>query len=133
MAITSVTVGGLQINDQVVYAVLQATALALGATKPTRPRLVEMAGRSPVYVGRQPHEKQIPLVVMLLGPTYALRKTAYDALAAVLDSDTLVTLGWTDAGVTSSLLVVSTELTPSAWYNRGTAQLIAPNPVPVVV
>jgi hypothetical protein len=134
MAVTSVTVGGLEINDGVTYAVSADTLTMLEAANPEDARLVDMAFRPPVYVGSQPLARPISLGVYMTATTGTQRKTDYDALKAALDNSAgLIPLTWTDGATTLQLLVHRGTLTPSRWFHRASGDLVAPDPTPVSI
>lgn len=128
--ITSVAVGTINVNDGVHYAVAQQTHLALVAAVAADARLVQMAGRSPVYVGSTPQARTIPLLVMLLAKSVSERITDYDALVAALsNANGLVSLTWTDDVVgTKRYWVHANTVQPGLWFSRVAADLTAPTP-----
>ena len=133
MSVTSCKVGRgslLEIQNSDDYAVGLATLEALLAGPPSQMRLTQMAGRAPVYGGLTPTERAIPLLVFMTGSSAPVRKTAYDALASALDCTSgLVTIEWTDSGVTKRYWCHVTDLQPSEWFSWAAATLTAPDPV----
>jgi hypothetical protein len=65
-AITSVTLGGLELLTPGTFGVGYDTYFALHAGIPREPRLVDMAGRHPAYVGKTDQARSIPILVFLL-------------------------------------------------------------------
>jgi hypothetical protein len=137
MSVTSCRVGRgslLEIQNSDDYAVGLETLEALLAGPPSEMRLTKMAGRAPAYGGSTPSERSIPLLVFMLASNAPTRKTAYDALAAALVCTLgLVTIEWTDDGVTKRYRCHVADLQPSLWFSRAAATLTAPNPVAEVV
>jgi len=131
VAITSVSLGALDIHDGVDYASGEEMAYALEAIPPRDPVAVDMADRYPFYVRQQIQPKTIPVVVYLLGATYSARKTAWDALAtaALGDPIGIVQLTWND-GSSHTLDIHVDELQPNEWFSRVSGQAVAFNPVP---
>lgn len=134
MAVTSVTVGGLEINDGSTYAVSADTLTMLEAADPEEARLVDMAFRPPVFINTQPLARPISLGFYMLATTGTQRKTDFDAVKAALDNSSgLIPLTWTDGATTLQLLVHRGTLVPSRWFHRASAELTAPDPTPVSV
>jgi len=128
VAITSVTLGGVDIHDGVDYAAGAEMAYALEAMATYEAVAVDMADRYPFLVREQIQAKTIPIVVFLLGSTYAARKSAWDSLLAAARALT-VELSWTD-GSTKTLDVHVEDLQPTTWFSRVTGQAVAFNPIP---
>jgi len=133
MAITSITVGALELMNGT-YQVANQTHYALVAKATESPRLVEMAGRYPVYGGTTPQVRQIPLLIMLLSTTVSQRMADYDALMAQLSNDYgLVPLTWVDGTTTRRFWVHVDSAVPDRWFSRVAVGLTAPNPNAEVV
>lgn len=136
MGVTTVTIGGLDIHDGVSYATAAETLTMLEAMSPREPVMVDMAHRSPVYIRSQIQARPVGLTVFFLQPDALDRKLDYDVLLAALNpSAGLVPLTWIDttgAPITKTLLVHASSFVPSNWFSRASAELIAPNPEPVV-
>lgn len=135
MGVTAVSVNGLAIHDGLKYAVGADTLTMLEAMSPHEPVLVEMANRPPVYVRSQIQARPITLVVFLLRNDANDRKIDYDALLVAINPATpgLKVLSWTDGGTTKTLRTVTSSLIPSNWFSRASAELVAPNPEPIII
>ena len=133
MAITSIKVGPTASQLELVgatYNVDRETLYALTAGTPKEPRLVEMAGRHPAYVGETPGARTIPLVVYMKAALEATRRTDWAALVAKLDSTSaLIDVRWTDGATTLRYWCSVREAIASTDFAVGTADLIAPDPV----
>lgn len=133
MGVTSVTLGGLEINDNVNFAVNNDTLYLLEAMAPREPVMVDMSNRPPVYVRSQIQARPLTIVVMLLNFDANDRKADFDTLVAAADPSLgLVELTWTDEVSTKSLLVHINGFIPSNWFSRASAEMIAANPIPTV-
>jgi hypothetical protein len=134
MAITSVKIGTLEVNDGVSYLVATNTHYALVAAVSQQARLVEMAGRAPAYAGTTPQARQIPLLIMLLATSVSQRTVDYDALVTEMTNAAgLLPLEWTDSGTTRRYWVHVESVAPDAWFSRAAASLTAPSPYSEVV
>ena len=134
MPVTSVTVGGLEIENSATYRVTADTLTMLEASDPAEARMVDMSFRPPVFVGSQPLARSVTLGVYMLATTGTQRKTDFDALKTALDNSAgLIPLTWTDGATTLQLLVHRANLVPSRWFHRADAELVAPDPTPVTV
>jgi hypothetical protein len=134
MAVTDVTLDGLNINDGLVYVCGAPMLSALEAADPKEMVLLEMSARPPWFVRFQPRERSIPLIVFLLEGTYALRRVAWEALRAKLELNALISLRWTQDGNTKELFVgVSQDVTPDTWFHKLDGELLAPDPTPATV
>lgn len=132
MAITSLKLDGVELENTAAYSASKDTAEALMATVPYGAVTVEMAGAPPYFIRSQIEARTIPLAVFIHGQTYTLRRNRYDTLAARFTGG-LHTIQWTDGGVTRRLTVTLGPLLPSAWLSRAVSELTAWDPRPVVV
>jgi hypothetical protein len=137
-SVSSITVGGLELHAAASdgirhYAVGTDTLIGLRSSVPYSAVSVTMAGRPDVYVRRQPTSRTFPLNVFFLDQEAVDRQSYYDALVAVLDSDALVEITWTEAAVTYRYMVLATQTVPNAWYQRSSTQLTAFDPVAQIV
>ena len=131
MAVTSVTIGGLEINDGANYAVSADTLTMLEAAGSNEAVMVDMQYRPPVYIRSQPTAKSIELGVFFTNVNALDRKADYDALKAASENTAgLVPLTWTDGATTKTLYVHRETLVPSRWFHRASASLVAPDPDP---
>lgn len=129
MAVTSVTIGGLEINDGSNYAVSADTLTMLEAAASEDAILVDMAYRPPVYIRSQPLARPINLGVFFTNVNALDRKADYDALLTASDTSAgLVPLTWTDGATTRQFLVHRNSLVPSRWFHRADAEFVAPDP-----
>lgn len=132
MAVTSITINGLEVNDGITYISGAPMLSALRATTVKTPVMLEMQNNTPWFVRYQPKAREFPLIVYLLEPTYQLRAAAWDALAAALDVDVPFPVSWTENGDTHTLLVVTSDaIVPDTYFNRASGTLQAPDAVPV--
>ena len=134
MAVTSIELGALDINDGVHYGCGAPMLAALESADPRDMVLLDMSNRGPWFVRYQPRQRELPLIVFLLARTYAERKADWEALRAVLETQALVTLEWVQDSVTKQLQVGATEAPgPDVWFHRVSGKLIAPIPTPTTV
>lgn len=135
MRVTSVKIGTTELLVPGTYWVAQDTYYALQAGVAQESRLVQMAGRSPAYVGRTPRTRMIPLLVYLLATTAAERMNDYEALMAVIEGfgENLIAVEWTEVGVTRRYWCVPESVTPSRYMTRVAIAMMAPQPVAEVV
>lgn len=133
MAVTSVMLGTLELLDDGTSYVGQETYFALWAGVQQEPRLVDMAGRYPAYVGKTPQPRSIPLLVLFTGQTAADRVAAYQDLLAEIETPGLVALSWTEDDETRRYWCHVESVEPSAWMSKAVVSLMAPNPVSEVV
>lgn len=130
MALTSVTLGGLEISSSADYGIdKDGLSSLLSLLDPIEPRLAEMAGRYPHLTGWTPKERAVPLTVRFISGTHSGRETLYLALLAVL-APRYVPLTWTLNGTTRTLYVLCTDAIPSPWYRDAALALLAANPTP---
>jgi hypothetical protein len=134
VAVTSVKVGSLELEDPGTYAVGNETLYELAAGAPADARLVEMADRHPAYVGSTPAAREITLTVFCTAGTHTQRMSDYNALVSALsNAGGLISLTWTDGGTTYRYWCHADRITPSEWMTRVAVTLTAPNPASEVV
>ena len=133
MAVTSVQVGRASLLELISagsMTVARETLYALTALPPHEPRLVDMAGRFPAYVGETEVPMSIPLIVYFRNASEDTRRAAWLTLTTYLDSTLgLVQIRWTDGGTTKKFYASVTDAMADADWSVGTANLIAPDPV----
>lgn len=128
MATTSMTVGGLEIGVSADYFVSPDTLSAIQSGTPREPRLVNMAGDHPAYVGWTPTERSFPLIVHFRGPDESTRRSQYLALESIIEGD-LVPLVWTEDGDTKGYMIFCGPAILERWYKKVTISAVAPDPV----
>lgn len=134
MAVTSVVLAGVDINNLDDYVAGASMLSALEATNPRKAIMLDMEDRPPYYVGGTLAPRTIPLIVLLRGTSYAARKVQWDALKAVIDTLDRFMITWTQDAVVKELEVfLSTEASTDTWFRRVTGQLTAADPRPATV
>lgn len=132
-ALTSLTLAGTELLDAGTYWVAQETYFSLVAATEQAPRLVDMAGRHPAYVGQTPQQRSIPLLVLLQDPSASQRMTDFAALEALVQTAGLIALAWTENAVTKRYWVHVETAIPSEYMTRAALACVAPNPVAEVI
>lgn len=134
MPVTTITIGGLNINDGINYSVSADTLTMLEAAVGEDAILVDMAYRAPVYIRSQPRARPINVGVFFLQVNVLDRKADYDVLVAASNTNAgLVPFSWTDGASTRQFLVHRNSLVPSRWFHRAELELVAPDPEPASV
>ena len=131
--ITSVTINGLNIADGTIYESGAAMASALEAADPYEALFLEMSGRPDYYVRAEIQERVIPLVVHLLGTTFAARQAAFDTIKTAIIPG-LLNCDWVRDGITRRYIVnVTSAPLTDTFFHRVTGELTAADPRAITV
>lgn len=136
MAITSVTIGGLDVSDGTSYIYGDDLVGQLYAVTPMETVAVDRARQTPLYGRSQPQARSISMTVFFLQTDAADRKADFDSLVAAVANpvgSSLISLRWTDAAVTYEYLVHRQTLIPDRWFAKATLDLTSYDRVAAVV
>jgi hypothetical protein len=133
VAITSVTIGGLEVGTGSTYAVTQSSLASLKSAIQRDPVMIDRPGTYPTLIRSQPQARSIPLEVLIKSSTLAARRTAFNALVAACGSGyPPVAIAFVEDGSTHTWQAHCSGPVPDEWYARASIAAVAANPTAVV-